>query len=115
MFGREPTLPVDLVFGLAKHDKAKTLSKYIENLQVRLEHAYEAAKIASKNIQHRQKMYYDQKAKGVGVREGIGYVAFDGKHKIADRWEDTPYIVLQQPNINVPVFKVKREDGEGWC
>lgn len=119
MFGREPTLPVDLVFGLAKHDKAKTLSKYIENLQVRLEHAYEAAKTASKNIQHRQKMYYDQKAKGVGLREGdrvlVKVVAFDGKHKIADRWEDTPYIVLQQPNTNVPVFKVKREDGEGRC
>lgn len=64
-------------------------------------------------------MYYDQKAKGVGLREGdrvlVKVVAFDGKHKIADRWEDTPYIVLQQPNTNVPVFKVKREDGEGRC
>lgn len=119
MFGRDPTLPVVLVFGLDKQDKFKTLSKYIENLQVRLERAYEGAKTASKNIQHRQKMYYDQKAKGVGLREGdhvlVKVVAFDGKHKIADRWEDTPYVVLQQPNTNVPVFKVKREDGEGRC
>lgn len=45
----------------------------------------------------------------------VKVVAFAGKHKIADRWEDTPYVVLQQPNTNVPVFKVKREDGEGRC
>lgn len=119
MFGRDPTLPVDLVFGLDKHDKVTTLSKYIDNLQVRLERAYEAAKTASKNIQNRQKMQYDQKAKGVGLREGdrvlVKFAAFDGKHKIADRWEDTLYIVLQQPNTNVPVFKVKRKDGEGRC
>lgn len=56
MFGRDPTLPVDLVFRLDKHDKVTTLSKYIDNLQVRLERAYEAAKTASKNIQNRQKM-----------------------------------------------------------
>lgn len=33
MFGPDPTLPVDLVFGLDKHDKVTTLSRYIENLQ----------------------------------------------------------------------------------
>lgn len=42
MIGREPTLPVDLVFRLDKHDKLKTLSKHVENLQVQLMHAYEA-------------------------------------------------------------------------
>ena len=42
-------------------------------------------------------------------------VTYDGKHKIADKWEDSPYEVIYQPNKNIPVFKVRREDGEGRC
>jgi hypothetical protein len=49
----------------------------------------------------------------VGDRVLVKVVAFDGKHKIADRWEDHPYIIMEQPNQDIPVFKVKREDGHG--
>lgn len=77
------------------------------------------------------KMYYDQKTKNLKLkeyllwsegekscwREGnrvlVKVVAFHGKHKIADWREDTPNIVLQQPNTIVPVLKVKRQDWEG--
>ena len=45
----------------------------------------------------------------------VKVVAFDGKHKIADHWEDHPYIVISQPNPNIPVYKVSREDGERRC
>ena len=119
MFGREPTLPIDLVFGLDKDERSRSLSKYISNLQKRLEEAYRTANTASDHSQLRQQYYYDQKAKGVGLKVGdrvlVKVVAFDGKHKIADRWEDNPYIIIQQPNNNIQVFKVKREDGEGRC
>ena len=40
-------------------------------------------------------------------------VAFDGKHKLANKWEDEPYIVLSQPNSDVPVYVVRKETGEG--
>ena len=40
----------------------------------------------------------------VGDRVLVKVVAFDGKHKIANRWEDNPYIIIQQPNTNIPVF-----------
>lgn len=42
-------------------------------------------------------------------------VAYDGKHKIADKWEDNPYLIISQPNEDIPVFTVRREDGEGRC
>ena len=51
----------------------------------------------------------------VGDRVLVKVVAFEGKHKIADRWEDIPYIIYEQPNADIPVYKVKREDGEGRC
>ena len=39
-------------------------------------------------------------------------LAFDGKHKIADKYEENPYIVEQQ-DYSVPVYTVRREDGQG--
>ena len=49
----------------------------------------------------------------VGDRVLVKVVAFDGKHKIANHWEDNPYIIIQQPNTNIPVFMSKSEDGKG--
>jgi hypothetical protein len=43
----------------------------------------------------------------------VKIVAYDGKHKIADRWESEPYTVLSQPNKDIPVYKVQREDKSG--
>ena len=40
-------------------------------------------------------------------------VAFDGKHKIADQWEDDAYTVIQQPSANIPVYVVQKENGTG--
>ena len=39
-------------------------------------------------------------------------LAFDGKHRIADKYEEYPYIVEQQ-DYSVPVYTVRREDGQG--
>ena len=40
-------------------------------------------------------------------------MAHSGKHKIADQWEDDAYTVLQQPNSDIPVYVVSKEDGTG--
>ena len=36
-----------------------------------------------------------------------------GKHTIADRWEEEPYRAIRQPIPDNPVFDVQREDGTG--
>ena len=62
------------------------------------------------------KSYY-LKVRGAVIEPGdrvlVTILAFDGKHKLADRWEDDVYIVLSQPNQDIPVFVVRRENGEG--
>lgn len=40
----------------------------------------------------------------------VKVVVYDGKHKIADRWEDHLYVVISQPITDIPVFKASRED-----
>jgi hypothetical protein len=52
MFGRNPRLPVDIVFGLRKEVKG---SNYIKDLRDHLDHAYHLATEASKRSQQKQK------------------------------------------------------------
>lgn len=39
-------------------------------------------------------------------------IAFDGKHKLSDKWEEDVYIVLDRPNTDVSVFPVQKVNGE---
>ena len=63
--------------------------------------------------QHKQ--YYDQEYKYMKTEPGdlvlVRVKAFGPDHKIADRWEQTPYKVLSQLH-NSPVFKVQPVEGE---
>ena len=40
-------------------------------------------------------------------------VGLKGKQKLADRWNKQPYVVVDQPIKDIPVFAVKREHGRG--
>ncbi|KAK3105167.1 hypothetical protein FSP39_018592 [Pinctada imbricata] len=116
MFGRQPRLPVDIAFGLDKSN-TKPLSSYVENLQNRLQQSYKLATEANRKAQERQKAHYDLRVRGgkveIGDRVLVKIVAFDGKHKLANKWEEDPYIVLAKPNNDIPVYVVRKESGEG--
>ena len=42
----------------------------------------------------------------------VKIISFDGKHKLADKWESQPYIVVEQTNVTIPVYTVKKEDSD---
>ena len=118
MFGRDPRLPVDLTFGLDSTDTDNvSLTKYVENLRSRLKASFELANAAADKARVKQKRHYDQKVRGAGIEVGdrvlVKIVAFDGKHKLSDKWEEAVYHVLDQPNTDIPVFVVQREDTTG--
>ena len=48
----------------------------------------------------------------VGDRVLIKNVGLKGKHRIADRWHEEVYVVLAQPNQDIPVFEVQQENSE---
>ena len=118
MFGRQPRLAIDVVLGLAQPGDAETnYSKYIEDLRKKLTSAYKLADEKSRVAKARQKKYFDRKSHCAVVKTGervlVKIVGFEGRHNISDRWERDPYNVLSQSNIEIPVFKVQREDGVG--
>lgn len=86
---------------------------YVESMKEKLKYSYKTAKKAIRKARSKQKRGYDTKVKGstidVGDRVLVKKVTFDGRHKIADRWEDEPYLVITKPNNDIPVYTVKRE------
>ena len=118
MFGRQPRLPIDIAFGLRNNSSQRqSMSSYVSKMRDRLQKSYELATKATQKAQQRQKSHYDLRSRGGKVEVDdlvlVKIVAFDGKHKLANKWEEEPYRVLRQPNPDVPVYEVQRESGEG--
>ena len=118
LFGREPRLPVDIAFGLKDTPEDEvTYMEYITDLQKNVQEAFEKVQKNADKARQKQKSVYDLKAKAakleIGDRVLVKILAFDGKHKIADKWTKDIYIVTDIPNVNIPVYKVEREDGKG--
>ena len=47
----------------------------------------------------------------VGDKVHIRNVGFKGKIMLADKWARDTYIVINQPNSDIPVFQVTKESG----
>ena len=116
MFGRQPRLPVDIAFNIPRSTTDTSIPKYIETLKSNLKQAYKLASAANQKAQQRQKQNYDLKARSAILQPGdrvlVKITSFDGKHKLADKWESQPYIVVEQPNVTIPVYTVKEEDSD---
>lgn len=118
MFGRQPRLPIDLCFGIcpAGYDP-KTHTHYVSDLKKKLKYAYKLATESAEKRQLLNKRRWDSKvtaaAIDVGDRVLVRNVNIRKKHKIADRWESTVYVVTKQPNTDIPVYVVTPEDGDG--
>ncbi|MES9879749.1 MAG: DDE-type integrase/transposase/recombinase, partial [Sedimenticola sp.] len=118
MFGREPRLPVDLAFGLnPKEDTSANTSKYAEDLRNRFRSSYDKARKTIQTSQDKQKKSYDYRIRGAHLHPGdrvlVKVMAFEGRHKLVDKWSEDVYTIVRQINDKVPVFEVQREDGHG--
>ncbi|KAL5009606.1 hypothetical protein ScPMuIL_011911 [Solemya velum] len=82
-----------------------------------MQYSYKAAAHESAKNSLQQKERYDRKVREhkleVGDRVLVRKVGLVGKQKLADKWEQEPYLVIKIPDNEIPVFKVKREDGQG--
>ena len=111
LYGRDPTLPIDLEFGVKPQDGVTTTFKYTERLKHRLDWSYRKAKEVSEREAKRNKRRYDRRIRCTKLQKGdlvlVRQKAYKGKHKIADRWENEPYEVICQIDKRFPVYKVQ--------
>lgn len=117
MFGREARLPVDVTFGVSSDGTStKSYLRYVRDMKRELQAAYQLAGRMAEKKNEGNKQRYDQRVRFCPLDSGdrvlIRNLGLQGKHKLADRWKDTPYIVESQlPGL--PVFKLKPESGHG--
>lgn len=116
MFGREARLPVDLCFGTSSERKAENHLKYVQKLKENLQHAYHLASEAASKSHQKNKRAYDKRIRfqslDIGDRVLLKNWGLKGKHKLQTKWSPVPYVVVgRMPNL--PVFKVRQEDGRG--
>ncbi|MCG8032585.1 MAG: DDE-type integrase/transposase/recombinase, partial [Candidatus Thiodiazotropha taylori] len=114
MFGRHPRLAIDAFLGLNSDSLSSTTqTEYVRKLRDRLSFAYRKAQEFSKKAAAKHKLNYDLKARSSVLEPGdrvlVKNAGVRGRCKLADRWEKDPYIVIDQPNDDIPVYKVKRE------
>ena len=113
MFGRHPRLPIDVPFGLHRtsNNVAFSKSRYIDRLKKRFDYAYDKARSFSEKEVQRTKQRYDRKAKFVLLEPNdvvlVRKMSHTGKHKILNRWKDEEYIIVSQPNSDIPVYIVQ--------
>ena len=86
-------------------------TRYVQKLKQRLNFAYKKAKEMSQKQAQKYKTSYDKKIKGNQLKMNdivlVKRVAWKGRHKIQNKWEPSEYVVIEQPNLKVPVYKVK--------
>lgn len=115
MFGREARLPVDLCFGTSPDGIEETSrTQYVTKLKEDLKQAYKLASDAADKRHQRNKKLYDRRVSfqsiEIGDRVLLRNLGLKGKHKLESKWSPDPYVVIgKMPNL--PVFKIKREDG----
>ena len=86
-------------------------------MREKISDAFEKVQKNADLSREKQKRNYDLRAKAarllVGDRVLVIVLAFEGKHKLADKWTADIYVVVSQPNVDIHVYRVKREDGQG--
>uniref|UniRef100_A0A8C7X5J0 Gypsy retrotransposon integrase-like protein 1 n=1 Tax=Oryzias sinensis TaxID=183150 RepID=A0A8C7X5J0_9TELE len=118
LFGRQPRLPIDLMFGLTVKDQSPSHEDYAEKWRTRMTEAYQLASKTAIKEGVRGKIHYDKKVFGAELNPGCrvlvrNFTERGGPGKLRSYWEDKVYIVTQRKHSESPVYEVKPETGKG--
>ena len=113
LFGREPKLPKDVAFRTDKDDsKNQAYTEFVSDLHNRIKETVEVVNRYAAKVREEQKAYNDLKANAANLEPGnrvlVEMLTFDDKHKSADKWSEDVFIVLVQPNTDIPTYRVRR-------
>ena len=115
MFGRELHLPIDVALWVnSVTSGSSSYPAYIADLWDRLSVAYQKVIEESRKSAAHNRQSYDSRAHQATIQVSdlvlLSNLSFRDKHKLADRWVEDPYRVVECiPGL--PVHKVQDKDG----
>ncbi|RXN13035.1 Transposon Ty3-I Gag-Pol poly [Labeo rohita] len=116
MFGRHAKLPLDVMLGRGDGSLG-TVDSWVHYHHKRLVTAYDRARKQIQKAQFNQKKGFDRKVKGEPLLTGQRVMVLNrrarGQGKLDDKWERSVYVVIAQPNLDIPVYVVKKEGVDG--
>ena len=110
IYGHQPKLPIDIEYGVSLDENYTDCNTYVDKLQHRLKWAYEVTQKCIAKDTARQKAYYDKSYKCAKLCVGdlvlIRVVKPGTDYKIADKWENDPWIILHKRSAS-PVYELR--------
>lgn len=116
MFGRHAKLPLDMMLG-SGDSFSGTVGSWVHHHHNRLLTAYKQAQAQAQKSQMVQKRGFDRRVKGAPLLPGQRVLVLNKRSrvrgKLENKWEADPYVIVSQPNPDLPVFVVKPETSLG--
>ena len=115
MFGRNPHLPIDLLFPTAVwQGSTRTIDDYVLSLYERLKEALPVARDSAIMEARRQKRHYDRRARAVELQPGdkvlVKLDPFHGqRQKLKNRWSGDLHTVVKCVAEGIPTYVVKND------
>ena len=110
IYGREPKLPIDIEYGVSLTGSYSDCKSYTDKLQHRLKWAHEAAQKCMDKESLWHKRYYDKSYKCATLEKDdivlVRVVKPGTDYKIADKWEQDPWIIIRKRE-RTPVFDLR--------
>ena len=111
MYGRRSLIGIHVEYRVTLPEISdKNQQNFIQKLKARLKWAFKTAKEHAEKEMAQHKHYHDHKMHYMRLEVGdqvlVHIKAFGTDHKIADKWENNPYIV-EEHMAGKPVYKVK--------
>ena len=114
MFGRQPKLPIDIILSLPSEGKDESLDSWIQTHEKKLHRSYDLANRCLAKQSKARNDLYNQTASNQPIAIG-GTVLLSnhslGCNKIQDKWDSTPYKVVDRLQDNVYVIKQVDDSG----
>lgn len=115
VFGRNPRLPIDLIFDIKEDGSPTSRASYVEEWEARMKEAYKIAGGMARRAGEKARKYHDRQPTSAALIAGDRVLVRNltergGPGKLRSYWEEQIHMVVRRLKDS-PVYEVRAEQG----